>query len=70
MFGITVVLASSLMIGLAPNAAKIAYQEGATPLAVITFRTIVGAIGIALYLLVRRQWPAGGIGAFRQSVVS
>jgi drug/metabolite transporter (DMT)-like permease len=68
--GIGIVLLSALLIGLAPNAAKIAYQDGADPLAVIAFRTVIGAIGIAIYLTLRQQWPRRGQHAFRRSAIS
>jgi len=68
--GIGVVLLSALLIGMAPNAAKIAYQEGANPLAVITFRSVIGAVGIAAYLSARHQWPENGLHAFRRSAIS
>jgi drug/metabolite transporter (DMT)-like permease len=50
-FGIGMVLLASVVIGLMPSAAKIAYQEGANPLALITLRCIVGMIVIGLYML-------------------
>ncbi len=40
---------------MAPNAAKLAYQDGANPLAVICFRTFVGALALAIYLKLRRE---------------
>jgi drug/metabolite transporter (DMT)-like permease len=69
-FGIGVFLLSALLIGLAPNAAKIAYEESAGPLAVITFRTVIGAVGIALYRSLRRQWPKDGLIPFKRSALA
>jgi drug/metabolite transporter (DMT)-like permease len=37
---------------------------------VITFRTVIGAVGIALYLSLRRQWSRRGVQAFRRSAIS
>lgn len=54
-FGIGMVLLSAVVIGLMPSAAKISYQEGANPLAVITLRCIVGMFGIGMYMLLTRQ---------------
>ncbi|MCU9849764.1 DMT family transporter [Defluviimonas sp. WL0024] len=68
--GIGIVLLSALLIAFAPNAAKIAYREGADLTAVITFRTLIGAAGLALYLAARRHWPPGGRDAFRRSAFS
>ena len=68
--GIGVVLISAMLIGLAPNAAKVAYLEGANPLAVITFRTVIGALVIALYLSARQQWPEGGLRPFQRSAIA
>jgi drug/metabolite transporter (DMT)-like permease len=68
--GIGIVLLSALLIGLAPNAAKIAYEEGADPLAVITFRTVIGAVGIALYLSLQRRWPKDGLNPFKSSALA
>ena len=70
LLGIGIVLLSALLIGLAPNAAKVAYEEGADPLAVITFRTAIGAVVIAIYLTVRQQWPGRGLRIFRRSAVA
>jgi len=68
--GIGTVLLSALLISLAPTAAKVAYQEGANPLAVIAVRTAIGASGIALYLSLRHLWPRQGLRAFRRSALS
>ena len=53
----------ALAIGLMPSAAKIAYQEGANPLAAIVLRSLIGFLGIGLYMVIRQQkfrigWPA------------
>ena len=56
--GIGFVLISAVLLATAPNAAKIAYQEGANPQAVITIRTVIGVVLLALYLFARGQWPA------------
>ena len=65
--GIGCVLLSSFLIAVTPNAAKIAYLEGANPLAVITFRCVLGAAGLALYLSIMKKWPGQGWAAFRRS---
>ena len=68
--GICLVLFSALLIATVPNAAKIAYQHGADPLAVITVRTIIGALGLALYLTITSQWPGRAWKSFRLSSLS
>lgn len=68
--GIGVVLLSSVLISLAPIAAKTAYQEGANPLAVITYRTLIGMVVLAIYLTLRQQWWKNGWAPFRYSSVS
>jgi len=68
--GICIILLSALLIGIAPSAAKVAYKEGANLLAVITFRTVIGAFGLALYLLARQQWPKHELTQFRRSAFS
>ena len=55
MLGTVFVLLGALAIGLMPSAAKIAYQEGANPLAAIILRSVIGIIGVSIYLLIRRQ---------------
>ncbi len=52
-FGIGMILLGSVFVGVMPNAAKIAYQDGANPLALILLRTIFGALGMALFMIVR-----------------
>lgn len=54
-FGVGMVLLGAVAIGLMPSATKIAYQEGANPLAVITLRCLIGMFGIGLYMLATRQ---------------
>ena len=54
-WGVGMVLLGAVAIGLMPSATKIAYQEGANPLAVITLRCVVGMLGIGLYMLISRQ---------------
>jgi drug/metabolite transporter (DMT)-like permease len=65
--GIGCVLLSSFLIAVTPNAAKIAYQEGANPLAVITFRCVLGAAGLALYLSLMKRWPQESWKTFQKS---
>jgi len=55
MLGTIFVLLGALSIGLMPSAAKIAYQEGANPLAAIILRSLIGIIGVSIYLAIRRQ---------------
>ncbi len=57
MAGIGFVLLSAVLLATAPNAAKIAYQEGANPQAVISIRTLLGVVLLAAYLFARNQWP-------------
>ncbi|MFT5549416.1 MAG: drug/metabolite transporter (DMT)-like permease [Candidatus Azotimanducaceae bacterium] len=54
-FGIGMVLLGAIVIGLMPSATKIAYQEGANPLAVITLRCIIGMLGIGVYMLLSNR---------------
>jgi drug/metabolite transporter (DMT)-like permease len=65
--GIALILLGSLAIGVMPSAAKIAYQEGANPLAAIVLRSVVGFIGIGLYLALRRATFSVGWRAVRSS---
>ena len=53
--GIAMILLSAVIVGLLPNSAKIAYQEGVNPLAVITIRCVIGMIGLGIYMLVRKK---------------
>lgn len=69
-FGIGMVLLAAVVIGLMPTATKVAYQEGANPLAVITLRCIVGMIGIGLYMIASRQSFKIEIPALRYSTIS
>lgn len=68
--GIGIVLFSAFLIGMAPNAAKIAYLDGANPLTVICFRTFIGAIGLALFLALRRDPERSPPGNMRKSAVA
>ena len=52
--GVILILCGALAVGLMPSAAKIAYHEGANPLAVILLRSIIGVIGIGLYLWIKK----------------
>ena len=52
--GIILVLLGALSIGIMPSAAKIAYQEGANPIAAILLRSLVGLLGLAAFMLIRR----------------
>ncbi len=54
---IGIVLVSAVLLATAPKAAKIAYQEGANPQAVITIRTLLGVVLLAAYLFLRKHWP-------------
>ena len=49
-FGVAMVLLGAIVIGLMPIVTKIAYQEGANPLAVMTSRCIIGMLGIGVYM--------------------
>lgn len=52
--GIILVLLGALSIGIMPSAAKIAYQEGANPMAAILLRSLVGLVGLATFMFLRR----------------
>ena len=52
--GIILVLLGALSIGIMPSAAKIAYQEGANPIAAILLRSLVGMFGLAVFMIIRR----------------
>jgi drug/metabolite transporter (DMT)-like permease len=69
LLGVVLVLLGALAIGIMPSAAKIAYQEGANPLAAILLRSLVGVLGIGVYLLLRKSsfnigWPAFRFSSF------
>ena len=68
--GIVFVLISAVLLATAPNAAKIAYQEGANPQAVITIRTLLGVILLAVYLFIRKQWPNQMLNTIKRSPFS
>ena len=68
-FGLGMVLVSFLFFALLPNAAKIAYQEGANLIAVFTVRCIVGMLGLAIYLWVSRGRFRVGRSVFRSSAI-
>ena len=53
--GVALVLLSTLFIGLTTNTAKIAYQEGANPATAVTFRCVIGMIGLGIYLLIKHR---------------
>ncbi|MFT7672722.1 MAG: drug/metabolite transporter (DMT)-like permease [Gammaproteobacteria bacterium] len=50
LIGVILVLLGALSIGIMPSAAKIAYQEGANPIAAILMRSLVGLTGLAIYM--------------------
>ncbi len=64
-FGIGIVLLACVFFCLLPSAAKIAYQEGANPLAVFTIRCIIGTLGLAIFITVSRSRFRIGWSAFR-----
>jgi drug/metabolite transporter (DMT)-like permease len=53
--GVLLILLGALSIGLMPSAAKIAYQEGANPLAAIILRSLIGFLGIGIYMVARKH---------------
>lgn len=53
--GVILILLGALSIGLMPSAAKIAYQEGANPLAAIILRSLIGFVGIGIYMAARKH---------------
>ena len=50
LIGVILVLLGALSIGIMPSAAKIAYQEGANPISAILLRSLVGLVGLAIYM--------------------
>lgn len=68
--GITYVLLSTLLLATAPNAAKVAYLEGANPQAVITARTASGVVILAAYLFICKQGTDEMWTVFRRSPLS
>lgn len=70
LLGIGVVLFSAVLFASVPNAAKIAYLEGANPQAVLTIRSVIGALLLALYLWARGQWPSMNWRNFRASAIA
>lgn len=67
--GIILVLLGALSIGIMPSAAKIAYQEGANPIAAILLRSLVGVLGLAAFMLIRRIKFHLSLESFRKSFV-
>ncbi len=55
-FGVGAILLGAVFVGFMPNAAKIAYQEGANTLGVVTIRCIVGMIGLGIFLAARGRF--------------
>lgn len=45
----------AICIGVMPNAAKLAYGEGVSPLGLLVLRSAIGASGLALFLWARRE---------------
>ena len=70
LLGVALVLLGAFAIGVMPSAAKIAYQEGANPLAAIMLRSLIGVCGIGIYLWIRRSTFKIGWPAFRFSSVT
>lgn len=68
LMGIGLVFVSSMLIAVTPNAAKIAYLEGANTLAVVTARSVIGVLALAGYMILRGGWPGSGFEVFRSSV--
>jgi drug/metabolite transporter (DMT)-like permease len=68
--GIAMVLLGAVVIGLMPSATKIAYQEGANPLSIITLRCIIGMLGIGAFMLLSHKSFKVGKTALRYSTLS
>lgn len=68
--GLGMVLVAAIFVSLIPITAKISYQEGANPLAVITLRALLGMIGLGTYMALRRQGFRIGWPSFRFSAVT
>ncbi|MCV2871266.1 DMT family transporter [Defluviimonas sp. WL0050] len=51
--GLFFIIVAALFIGLMPNAAKLAYGEGANPIAVLVIRAVVAVTGLAVFLRMR-----------------
>lgn len=49
------IVVAAFFIGMMPNAAKLAYQAGANPIALLVVRTVVASVGIAAFLRARGQ---------------
>lgn len=45
----------AVCIGIMPNAAKLAYGEGVSPLGLLVLRSAIGASGLAIFLWARRE---------------
>ncbi|NBR53785.1 MAG: hypothetical protein EBT91_10240, partial [Rhodobacteraceae bacterium] len=45
----------AVCIGIMPNAAKLAYGEGVSPLGLLVLRSAIGAGGLAIFLWARRE---------------
>lgn len=53
--GLVLVVIGSVFFGFMPSAAKLAYNEGANPIALLVVRSALGLIGMAAFLLLRGQ---------------
>jgi drug/metabolite transporter (DMT)-like permease len=53
LLGIFFIIVAALFIGLMPNAAKLAYAEGANPIAVLVIRAVIAVTGLAVFLRMR-----------------
>ena len=73
--GIIFVLLGALAIGIMPSAAKVAYQEGANPMAAIVVRSLIGVVGIGIYMKLTRirfgvGWNTVGYSSFSGAMQS
>ena len=76
--GLAMIAVSAAVISFMPVAAKLAYLDGANPLAVMTARSVIGTVGLGLFLLFRGRalnFPKaairfGTVTGFTQAVTS
>jgi len=61
--GLALIVIGAFCIGIMPNAAKLAYEEGVSPFGLLVLRSAFGAMGMALFLSARGE-PLGVPRAF------
>ena len=53
--GLVLVVIGAIFFGFMPTAAKLSYQEGANPIALLVVRSALGLVGMAAFLILRGQ---------------